>query len=1677
MTNMKIIGAVIWLLLSLPGYAYNPGLKYNGIDAAADKTGCVYLESDGDWIIGDCDYKGAHSACYDGSSWKIAQAIGTADAPGEPVDGVEASGITTIDSWNPGRADARCKDLFGPSYFFSVPTTEEEDDALDIVLRGELSVQVRRTWLYYYSNDTEVPQSAGFWFGNRTAYAKSLIADNNDDTSSNADCTVLNRDTGFWEDVSCDSEYAFACFEGGVWLVTLETGKWRNGYSKCDKFDVAQSLYAVPRDEIENLALQAELQSVYDAADLIDKVNYEKVWLNYSDLVFEEFFVANQRRQAWWAESQPTNRRNADCTLIDHNGNWTSESCDKYEAYHACKLGEEGQWALTESIAEFNGKATWAYGFGYCKRLEGADFSPPKTSDSNLALAGMLSEGEFAWVNYSDQVNEGAWKEENQYQDFDLSDSAADADGKDCGFYSSETGSKNNWQSTVCFSIVAPVNRSFACTNGYEWKVTSTKDDLWKQGFEECKTFGQDYYFAAPSTADQNSRLGVALSLSGLSNAWINVNDAENEGVWVANGPVVNLSPIVTLLSGLKFDEKEVMPLSVDAVDPEVEGALLYNWQILATRVGGAGLDTVLEPALLNASSKDMTIEAVDLLNDPYYIDLKLQVTDNAASPSTTTLFYTVTVLPPLKAAYTFDSYTNPGKDLTGNGHDIALNQDNFEISSHLNSLTDRFVQLDSAEVFTIAGTGENGLIVGDLTADDIANGKVSAYTVVFRIKLDDDPANNWAGFMQKGSGSTRQPAIFYEKLTHKIQATNTTSANTNENVLSNELVRLGQWMTVAYVKEGGTVYLYIDKAELKLDDPLAVQGAPDATLVLAGESEGFATGDWSFGNVPGSSEGINGGLDDIRIYNRALLPTELTSIFKGQPSGRFEFTSDLVEGDEEEGDTLSNDITVSVERVEGDNEIVEVGYKLLSGTAILNTDFKLKGDISGEGKGTLEWVVHDRLPKDIEIELIGDLHREGTESFTLELEQINGHPGIAGRNAMTVNIIDKTPNPYGAFAISAVNAPVQEGDVGSVAIERSGTDTLKDYKVLYAVHETSAKSPADFSITATDPDVSFVMENDPLTTLVGTGEITFLGNVTGTPVLSETKGISFTSVSEDGLENNEFFTVGLLDIQDLAGNSVIGSATDALLGTNLSYQQVLTDVTPGRVVFSANSYGTVYEDDGTSSVTIELQRIDGNDGKLCVDLTFDAGDADHIDDYTINYGGASADSGTTGVIFWDDQITLSKSITLTAVDDNVHELLESAQLGFVENLGCGEYIPDTNIPGDFTTASVSIQDVTDKAILSFSQGVYEPGERDGNVQIIVNNTGNTKNAFKVYLTREDLNAESGKDYAAISDVEAIISFGAGETSKVYSLPLFDNCVNSAFLDFTVSLSKAHGVLDGLNTLPLDRIDSDGVIATVKIQNAFPPAILVSTSIDTEGLSNGAPDVGGIYRVTNSSFNATQVKFKATNNTPDDCFLNYSWSANGTTPALPTGGGRPSNFTSSLTIGGTSDSSDPISLPFVVDNTTIKANLVATHPEAGAVTIAASVEVGAYWRRVRNDGDNNDCVRIDNGNTTVRQGGSCNSSVARNFTYNKATSQIVGQQKVGGNINCWQRGGDVEYRSCDTGSDQAFTYGTSGDCGSDIEFMSGGETVVEPAGSNLGITGSPGWYTCGARNWDWTGAP
>jgi hypothetical protein len=1723
--------AVITLFFSSLAFSYNPGLTYDpsrddaltvGIDES--EQGCVYRESDaslGAWTVDDCDYVGAHYACYNGNEWQVAQALGTVTDPGEPLDGDVSSSTKSINNWDPIEADALCKNSFGPAYFFSVPIDADEDAMLGEAITA-ITAAKKRTWIYYYSDTENIPLSSNYWLGNRTQYINLLSTDlgNSGDDGGVADCTLMNRDSGMWQDAACSESHSFACYDSGTWLITSEQDEWKAGFATCDENYGLQTLYAVPRDSTENSEIAA---AALPSGGTGDSSDYNQVWLNRTDLAFEEFFISNQTRQAWWGEGQPSNSNNSDCALIDSSGNWIAESCNGYVAYHACYLGDSStgiaQWELTKNVPDLK-MAESALGFGYCKQLPSnpdAEYRPPNSAVSNTALAALLSSGEYVWINYSDQVSEGSWKVTSQFEDFVSTTDVLEGDAEDCGYFSLDTDDKRNWLAGQCYAGGASMTQGFACTNGYEWKIatealsdgSSLESDLWKDGFTACEdAFGEDYEFAAPYDADQNSRLSLALRLSGNTQAWMNLNDAESEGEWVANGPVVNLSPVLSLSTQREFSEKEIINLSVTAIDPETSSnvGLTYSWSIIDQRVGedDTGTDVVITPSLIEGDTENLSISAIDLLNDNYYLDIQLQVTDaDTESPATTTTVITIEVISPLRAAYDFNIYSNPQLDISGNGHDLELDVSDVEIVANDNDVDDYYAKMDENDLFEIDGSVD-GLQVGSATDDQ--------YTIVYRFKLDEFYAlNNWSNFLMKGTTTDRQPAIFIRNPYEAFYYSTAIGTSTNINLDGKENLRLGQWVTGAFVKTPTEILTYIDKVEEKLDDPTSPEDlttVPDASLTKSGTAR-YNNESWKFGNANGDSTlplGFAGGIDDIRIYDRALTVDELKTLFPDQPRGEFEFADTLQSGDENEVEGAVTEIQIPVSRNSGDDGIVSVGFNLVSDSAILDADFQLKDDpeiigSADRGKGTLTWQVHDQEDKNITIELIGDSIREGTETFTVELERLGStEPELGADSITSVNIVDKTPDLYGVISIAAStdteNIAVDEGESGLITIERSGTDSLGAFDVIYQIEAVTATDLDDFSITQS----GFPITGTESGSILGQGRLSFPDNDSGTAVMQQLQTISFTTVHPDVAEADEYFTVTLLSVTDPGTYSLSDSSASPILGTMLDYSQVINDITPGRVNFKEASYSADEVDQGGDSniVLVSLERLAGDDGAMCVTLDATGSTVDTAD-YEISYLHPSS-SGELD-IYWADKDTADKSVQITIVNDQIYDADEVLQLSWVRKANCDGVdtaIPDYDV-GDNASTTISITDRTTPVSVKFSSTSYSVSERGASVDVTILATqsgdfsdGNriNNNAFSVYLNTSDGSAEEGTDFDDLAGLK-VVSFTASSTEQVITIPVNDNCDPVEQKQFTMSVLDEHNDLPV--TLPVSLIDVSSANSSVDITDAY-PAVVVSAAVSTNGVTDAAITSGGNYIVTgdgteSGGFPSKNLKLDSTNTTDDGCLLSYSWTYVAASPELPTAGvgnagsDLPSGFSSFTHIAGSSVGATTevgeFTLPFVVEDTDLSYQLTLSHPEQADEVIDISVPIAANWSRVKND--RGWCTDVDNGYIETSE--TCTAATARNFIFNPATKQIIGQSLYGGEYGCWQAvnggGDDVLYRSCSDEARQVITF--LGADENDNMQSSDGYDLVDTSNFFTGERGlqslsgtNSGGQDASRKHWFWT---
>jgi hypothetical protein len=812
---------------------------------------------------------------------------------------------------------------------------------------------------------------------------------------------------------------------------------------------------------------------------------------------------------------------------------------------------------------------------------------------------------------------------------------------------------------------------------------------------------------------------------------------------------------------------------------------------------------------------------------------------------------------------------------------------------------------------------------------------------------------------------------------------------------------------------------------------------------------------------------GFVGGIDDIRIYDRALTVDELKTLFPEQPKGRFEFNQATQET--EESPTLGDFFTLSVgvDRIEGDDDTVSVGYVLKSGSALLNTDFKLPGTDADAiaGRGFLDWGVHDRAPKTLTVQILADELREGTESFTIELEAQPGEPGITEKKTINIDVLDKTPNVYGAIAFASsgggINEAVNEGDAGVITVRRFGDDTQGAVDVWYTVQEFTAFSPEHFSILEGLPD--YVPET-AAGNIVGRGKLTF---VDGSPLTEQIQTISFDTNDIAAYDPGKFFITTLDKITDVGSNDLSDAEHSAILGANKSYAQVIDDVTAGQISFKQANYGSIDEDASSLDRTknIVLERVGGTTGAICVDFGF-SGAGINSADYTFN---SLTHTGANDDVFWLDGEGGDKTIQITAVDDQAYEELETLTITWQLKTNC-DYdanpgddpvaIPSVSSGGNLTTM-LAINDQTNDIELKFGQSLYtttEQGEPTLEVTVYATQSGSfadlgalsNKTPFSVYLNRESISADEIDHYGDLTS-QQVVSFASDQTSKVISIPIVDNCDAADSLTFNMNLTNDDVSLPSTNP-PAGLLKVGSASTQVSIDN-YSAKPTVSIGYHYDGITDTSikANWNGDIRVTSKISSgqrtpkATQMGVKA--NIGHACYkkLQYTWiNFADTSPVRPVAIGL-SNFSTMPVIAGydkvdaSGDGaihSDLFNLPFIIkQNTKLAFELEIIDPEIGNVEYTANsanadtkiaglaheINMKQSYRRIENNGEGgNNCVASNSSGY-----GSCgNTTGGTQLAFNEATRQLVWYNTGGVKCLAAPNNGGVYTTDCGTSSEQ-----------------------------------------------------
>jgi len=423
---------------------------------------------------------------------------------------------------------------------------------------------------------------------------------------------------------------------------------------------------------------------------------------------------------------------------------------------------------------------------------------------------------------------------------------------------------------------------------------------------------------------------------------------------------------------------------------------------------------------------------------------------------------------------------------------------------------------------------------------------------------------------------------------------------------------------------------------------------------------------------------------------------------------------------------------TITVNRTGATNVAASVNYSTSNGTAtVAASDYTA-------ATGTLNFAAGETT-KTFDVDVFNDLVSEANETVNLALTS-----GATTVDTSLLSIVDND-NPKASVQLSSPVAGVNEAD---------GTATVS----VTLSHATDADVTVDY---ATADDTALV-GSDYVDT---NGTLTFIGNVNnGGPGTGQTSKTIQIPITQD-LEVEDPETLTLTLSNPLPGGS-------SILGAPATTTVTIADDDPAGVIDFESLQYDVDETDGLATVTV--QRLDGTGGAVSVDYETSDGSATAGSDY----------AATSGTLNWAAGDSAHKTFTVPVTWDGRAEGTESISL-VLSNAGGGSDL------GPATAAVLRIGDDGASGPLALSSNAYSVGEADGVVTINVTRSGGSAGGpVTIDYATTDGTAAAGSDYTAASGT---LTFGPGETSKSFTVPVASDAVLEGDEAFQVTLSNAGG--------------------------------------------------------------------------------------------------------------------------------------------------------------------------------------------------------------------------------------------------------------------------------------------
>jgi len=564
-----------------------------------------------------------------------------------------------------------------------------------------------------------------------------------------------------------------------------------------------------------------------------------------------------------------------------------------------------------------------------------------------------------------------------------------------------------------------------------------------------------------------------------------------------------------------------------------------------------------------------------------------------------------------------------------------------------------------------------------------------------------------------------------------------------------------------ADLSEAVTLTFSTESADAELNDDFAF---PNGATVSWGEGQGGTRNllvDLLSDDVSPESESFDiiidsaslgdeiiGQLSSVNVTIGDVVPVE-PGIVQLNP------TTDEVE----EGES----VTFNVTRTGGSDGAGSVNWVLGSegDTATFEEDYAT----SGGRRGTLTWDDGEARTQTLTFNTATDNLVEGSETFTLTLQNPSGVALGANRQA-TVTIIDPTEPDVVAFANSTVRVSEASSSVG-IIVTRDGTG--------------AGAASVTYTLTAGTASLTTDIQPDEIT-----------GEVSWTSGDDDSQAIVIPIVNDDQFEADETFSLALSDPVGVT----LGQPTTV---TVTLVNDDPPESEPGTVQFTQSA---VSVDEDAGAVLLNVSRINGSDGEISVDVSVSSGTATAASDFT----------AVSRTLTWDSDDTESQSVSIPITFDSIAEDAES----FTVMLSDAE--PGNEVIGSPAAVTVTINDVFNgqPGTLQFAQGSLTVDEDDGSVNLAVTRAGGSDGEVSVNYTTLNGSARAGQDFVATTGV---LTWEDGDADpKTLSVAVINDDDDEQNETFTVVLSDAEPLGDNLQLGSPSR-------ATITVRNVEPPVV------------------------------------------------------------------------------------------------------------------------------------------------------------------------------------------------------------------------------------------------------------